>query len=190
MDALELEAAEHIANTRVALGSRMIAAGAYEDAKVAFGSVLRLGDSPSKSTIEAARRGLAEAEAGEYMSPEDLAGHGVYSLPVAVEEVQALLETDGPSRVSTQLRRHSSAPVSPLSRTASTSAALSRTASTSAASTPPRHSAKAVVSVTQPSVDGVLDGASDCGATTVERSGGGSEGGSMLQRYSGEIEIG
>ena len=179
MDALELEAAQHIANTRVALGSRMIAEGAYEDAKVAFGSVLRLGDSPTKSTIEVARRGLAEAEAGKYMSPEDLAGHSVYSLPVSVDEVQALLKTQGPSGVSTQLRRQSSVPVSP----------LSRTASSSVASALPRQSPAAEVRRVQPGIGHEYDGAADRGATPAQRLDRGSECGSMLLRYSGDIEI-
>lgn len=127
MDTLELEAAQHIANERVALGSKMIAEGAYEDAKIAFGSVLKLGDSPAKSTVEAAQRGLAEAEACEYMSPEDLAGHSVYSHPVSVEEVQALLETDGARGLTTQPQRGGQmSTISPLSPTTSVASTMAR----------------------------------------------------------------
>lgn len=108
----EVEAAQHVANTRVELGSRMLARGAYEDAKVAFGSVLQLGDSPTKATLELAERGLAEAEVGEFLSPEDLAGHGV--LPVTAEEVQALLKT----HLGGQQPRRSSALLSPRSPSA------------------------------------------------------------------------
>lgn len=109
--AAEQEMVEHIASQRLTMGSKFLADANYQDARTAFASVLALGESPRKEIVDEAKRGLAEADKFQSMTPEDLAGHSVYAAKLDVETVLTkVLKTQGTD----QTFRPERPPVSPV----------------------------------------------------------------------------